>query len=259
MGKKGQFDYAYNAQISVDADLQIIVGQHISQHANDKQEIEPALTALQDAAEQLPASLSADNGYWSGANLLALEQKHVDAYIATDKSEKSHKTPLEVSKRKLVKADFQYYEADNTFTCPAGQILVMISESKAGERVYQGRDEVCADCPFRSRCCQSGKGHARTIATDNKESLRQDMNHKMATVAAQNIYKRRKVIVEPVFGQIKNRGFRVRGKEKVAGEFAMVCAAHNFKKIAKAILTGLIRPTFTNYATNLSIWAKYSE
>jgi len=256
MGKNGQFDYAYNAQISVDADLQIIVGQHISQHANDKQEIEPALTALQDTAEQLPASLSADNGYWSGANLQALEQKHIDAYIATDKNEKSHKTPLEASKRKLVKADFQYYEADNTFTCPAGQALVMISESKAGERVYQGRDEICADCPFRSRCCQSEKGHARTITTDDKESLRQDMNHKMATVSAQSIYKRRKVIVEPVFGQIKNRGFRgfsVRGKEKVAGEFAMVCAAHNFKKIVKAILTGLIRPTFTNYATNLSI------
>jgi len=34
MGKKGSsFDYAYNAQISVDADLQIIVAQHISQNA----------------------------------------------------------------------------------------------------------------------------------------------------------------------------------------------------------------------------------
>jgi len=48
-----------------------------------------------------------------------------------------------------------------------------------------------------------------------------------------------------VFGQIKNTGFRgfsVRGKDKVAGEFSMVCAAHNFKKMAKAIFTGLIRP-----------------
>jgi len=62
------------------------VGQHISQHANDKQEIEPALTALQDAAEQLPSRLSADNGYWSGANLQALEQKGVDAYVAPAKT-----------------------------------------------------------------------------------------------------------------------------------------------------------------------------
>jgi hypothetical protein len=44
------------------------------------------------------------------------------------------------------------------------------------------------------------------------------------------IYKRRKVIVEAVFGHIKNTGFRrfsVRGKEKVAGEFSLVCSAYN--------------------------------
>jgi len=68
--------------------------------------------------------------YWSGANLQALEQKGVDAYVATGKDEKLHKIPVEASERKLVKADFQYHEADNTFTCPAGQVLVMISESK---------------------------------------------------------------------------------------------------------------------------------
>ena len=60
MGKKGSFDYAYNAQISVDADLQIIVAQHISQNANDKQEVEPA---LQESTDRLPEKLSADNGY----------------------------------------------------------------------------------------------------------------------------------------------------------------------------------------------------
>ena len=73
---------------------------------------------------------------------------------------------------------------------------------------------------------------------------------------AQAIYKQRKVIVEPVFGQIKNSGFRsfsLRGKDKVAGEFSIVCAAHNFKKIAKAILTGLIRPEFGNSTTQTAI------
>ena len=43
MGKKGGFDYSYNGQISVDEDNQIIVGQHLSQNANDKQEAEPGL------------------------------------------------------------------------------------------------------------------------------------------------------------------------------------------------------------------------
>ena len=39
MGKKGAFDYAYNAQIGVDGDAQIIVGQHVSQAANDQREV----------------------------------------------------------------------------------------------------------------------------------------------------------------------------------------------------------------------------
>ena len=256
MGKKGQFDYAYNGQISVDADFQIIVGQHISQHANDKQEVEPALQALQDTTDQLPDQMSLDNGYFSGSNLHALEQQQVDAYVATDKGEKTHQTPLKDSARKLVKADFSYAEASNTFTCPEGQTLPMVSEAKDGSRVYQGRIEVCAECPLKSRCCQSTTGQARTISTDDKEPLRQGMRRKMQTAEGQTVYKQRKVIVEPVFGQIKNSGFRdfsVRGKDKVAGEFSIVCAAHNIKKIAKAILTGLIRPEFGKYAISARI------
>ena len=257
MGKKGSsFDYAYNAQISVDADLQIIVAQHISQNANDEQEVEPALEALQETTDRLPEQLSADNGYFSGGNLQALEHSSIDAYIATDKGEKTHKNPLDGSERKLVKADFEYHEADNIFICPQGQVLTMKRESHDGHRVYQGSSEVCAECPLQSRCCQSAKGEARTITTDDKEALRQQMNAKMATEPAKAIYGKRKTIVEPVFGQIKNSGFRgfsVRGKEKVAGEFSLVCATHNFKKIAKAIFTGLIRPEFGNLATNEAI------
>jgi len=73
---------------------------------------------LQYTVGRLPDQLSADNGYWSGDNLQALEQSGVDAYIATDKGEKTHKIALDSSDRKLVKADFDYHETDNTFTCP---------------------------------------------------------------------------------------------------------------------------------------------
>jgi len=101
------------------------VAQHVSQNANDKQEVAPALQALKESTGRLPEKLSADNGYWSGDNLQALEQSGTDAYIATEKGEKTHKIPLDSSDRKLVKADFDYHEADNTFTCPEGQILTM--------------------------------------------------------------------------------------------------------------------------------------
>ena len=52
------------------------------------------------------------------------------------------------------------------------------------------------------------------------------------------IYAKRKIIVEPVFGQIKTGGFRrfsLRGFKKAGGEFSLVCAVSNFKKIVNTI------------------------
>ena len=49
----GGFEQAYNAQASVDMETMIIVGNHVSQQPNDKQEVEPALVQL----NQLPESL----------------------------------------------------------------------------------------------------------------------------------------------------------------------------------------------------------
>jgi transposase len=247
MGKKGDFDYRYNAQISVDSDTQIIVGQHLSQNANDKRELKPALEQVKETTEELPDKLSADNGYMSGDNLAALDESPVNIYIATDKGEKKNKIPLSESERKLVKADFDYNEKENTFTCPGGQILEMKRESEDGTRTYQGKAGVCANCQYQIRCCQSKKGSARSITSDAKEPLRQQMNSKMEKDDSKAVYKERKIIVEPVFGQIKNTGFRgfsVRGKEKAAGEFSLVCATHNIKKIARAMIRGVVRPEY---------------
>jgi len=97
---------------------------------------------------------------------------------------------LDESERKLTKADFTYHEESNSFTCPGEQTLNLVRKCKDAE--------VCAKCPYQSRCCESKKGEARTITTDDKEPLRQDMNAKMAKQASKDIYKQRKVVVEPV-------------------------------------------------------------
>ncbi len=244
MGKNGNFDYQYNGQISVDKDNQIIVGQHLSQNANDKKEIDPAIKYIRKTTGTLPSKLSVDNGYMSGDNLEALASADLDAYVATNKGEKKNKIPLDESNRKLTKVDFIYNEQDDCFTCPGGQALILMSTSKDGTKKYQGSSDICNGCEYKNRCCKSTKGQARTINTDDKEPLRKQMNEKMGTEVAKEIYKKRKVIVEPVFGQIKNTGFRgfsVRGHEKTSGEFSLVCTAHNIKKIMKAILKGVVR------------------
>ena len=71
------------------------------------------------------------------------------------------------------------------------------------------------------------------ITSDDKEPLRQAMFDKMKQDESRKIYKKRKTIVEPVFGQIKARlgfrGFSVRGMMRAGGEFSLVCATHNIK------------------------------
>ena len=88
------------------------------------------------------------------------------------------------------------------------------------------------------------------IAQKNRyEPLRQAMNGKMATPEAKKSYEARKVTAEPAYGHIKNSGFRafsLRGKDKVAGEFSLVCASYNFKKMVRAGMAGLIRLKITN-------------
>ena len=248
MGKKGgDFDYKYNAQINTDSDNQIIVGQHVSQKANDTQEVEPALDSIKQAAEKLPEKLSADNGYMSGENLQKLEDSKIDCYIAINKGEKKPKESLEENNRSLVKADFKYDEKNDEFICPGKQILTLVKENKDGSKRYKTDIEKCNKCEYKNRCSKSKKGDSRTISTDANEPLRRKMNDKMELKESKVIYKERKVIVEPVFGQIKNNGFRgfgLRGIEKVKGEFSLVCATHNIKKIVKNIVGGLVRQKF---------------
>ena len=61
------------------------------------------------------------------------------------------------------------------------------------------------------------------------------MSRKLRTKAGRRHYARRKVIVEPVFGQIKEaRGFRrfsLRGLEQVQAEWQLVAAVHNLGKL----------------------------
>ncbi len=66
-------------------------------------------------------------------------------------------------------------------------------------------------------------------------TAKEAMHHKLRTEAGRAVYKMRKAIVEPVFGQIKEqRGFRrfsLRGLNNVQSEWKLVCAVSNLRKL----------------------------
>jgi hypothetical protein len=78
------FVQAYNVQVAVD-DLQLIVGQAVTQDTNDKQQLLPMITTIEEQSGATPTQLLADAGYCSDENLAAIDEMSIDAYIATRK------------------------------------------------------------------------------------------------------------------------------------------------------------------------------
>ena len=70
-------------------------------------------------------------------------------------------------------------------------------------------------------------------------STKEKMQAKLRSPAGKALYAARKQIIEPVFGMIKSargiRKFLVRGLEKVAAEWNLICLTHNLLKIWRHI------------------------
>ena len=82
------FVQAYNAQAAVEPDFQLIVGQAVTQAANDKEQLVPMVAAIEEQSGQRPEEILADSGYCSEKNLQALEsaeqpERRIEAFIAT--------------------------------------------------------------------------------------------------------------------------------------------------------------------------------
>jgi len=77
------FDQHYNAQAAVEQSSILIVGNHLSDHPNDKQEAVPTLASIPTEQIGQPDAAALDNGYFSQANIEAFAARGVDPYIAT--------------------------------------------------------------------------------------------------------------------------------------------------------------------------------
>ena len=89
----------FNAQAAVEPMLQLIVGQQVTQAANDKEQLAPMVETIEQQAGQRPQAILADNGYCSDQNLEYLEsadhpEKRIEGYIATGKQKHGeHRKP----------------------------------------------------------------------------------------------------------------------------------------------------------------------
>jgi hypothetical protein len=92
-GATKAFVQAYNCQIAVDEEHQVIVSQALTNQPPDPEHLQPILRRAQSNCGRLPRKLTADSGYWSEGNAAYCESEGVDAYIATEKFKHGERSP----------------------------------------------------------------------------------------------------------------------------------------------------------------------
>ena len=90
----GGYEQCYNAQASADHDSRLILHSHVTQNANDKQEITPTMKWYAKYPQLKPSiAFNADAGYFSEENIKACEHNNMTPYISFGKEQ--HNQPLE--------------------------------------------------------------------------------------------------------------------------------------------------------------------
>jgi transposase len=94
-GATKSFEQSYNCQAAVDDQAQVIVAAHVTQKANDKQQVKPLIEQMKtNLGEAKPREVSADAGYFSEDNVKYLESEQIESYVATGRQKHGTVEPV---------------------------------------------------------------------------------------------------------------------------------------------------------------------
>ena len=140
----------YNGQLAVDDEFQIIVGNRLTDNANDKGELVRVLDEVADTLGVQPEAVLADAGYRKEADFAVLEQRGIEGYVALGKEGRSDQiqdrknnpaTVRMAAKLATPEARERYKYRKNTVEAPNGwikQVLGFRSFSVRGLKAVQG-------------------------------------------------------------------------------------------------------------------------
>ena len=212
MLRTGQrFVQGYNAQAAVTGD-QLIVAAEVSNAANDTTQFAPLLAAtaqnLAAAGDEVGVGVVvADAGYWSTEN--ATLPSDATLLIATVPATNG----LPADDPRVLARDAVLDRLDR------GELTIRAAATEMG-----------VTATWASQLLTEHRKHGL-----NPAQVRAAMDAKLAEADNAAHYARRKITVEPVFGQIKtNRGYRQfqrRGLTAVNSEWKLICASHNLLKL----------------------------
>ncbi len=251
MQRSGIVAPGYRAEVAIDEKEQIVVACDVINKRTDYEQLLPLIeqteTNLPEILDQDPLIITADSGYSSMEKLKELEsKKHIDAYIPDAKYEGKRRGKIIDEDSPFHKKHFRYDHQKDAYLCPNNEELTFRfrRKEKGGQMasVYQCLSRICQRCRYFGICTKSPDG--RQIRCYDNADVLYRMRQKLDTAGGKQIYAKRKVIVEPPFGNIKHnlkfREFLLRGLKKVKAEFTLIAIAHNILKIARYIRKSLL-------------------
>ena len=236
----GQLKPAYNVQLATEG--QFALAYDVFPNPTDTRTLRPFLNYIEDNFFELPNFIVADAGYGSEANYSDIIENRALTPLITynqyrkEKQRKYKNDPFNTH-------NWEYDEEQDCFICPNNQRLTFRYVSNRTDcygftrsfKVYECED--CSGCPLRSMCTKAKEGNNRRILYNQKwEQQKEYTRKKLSEEKTGEIYGKRKIDVEPVFGFLKaNLGFTrmsVRGKAKVKNELGFAFMAVNLRKYA---------------------------
>lgn len=231
---------AFNAQVMVDQKSGLVVAQEVINKGNDNAMLVSMAEATRSNLGTAAEETVADAGYYAPGQLAEAEQKglHIMVSMFEDKDKRWGKGEFQ-------KSNFTYDEKADIYICPLGRKLRYEGTRRDRYHRFCLRVYRCAggvDCPCRSECSRVKQG--RIIERGEHEWAVERQRAKQKDPAKRKLLRKRKAIVEHVFGQIKEhqafRRFSVRGLENVRTQWALVCTAFNLNKLYRQWLAGTL-------------------
>lgn len=240
--KRGEFDYAYNAQACA-SEQGVIVAAGLTNEASDMGHLPGVVQEVRQLRDDLGLSetegktaITTDSGYFSVDNI-GKEGKGIELLIASgreDKEDSVHNKGMYSVER------FEYVKESDSWRCPGNRQLVRekkkVSKGRPILRRYSCLD--CGGCSLRAHCLRLHE-ERRTLLVKKKQLIRAEMRARLRKPEKQAIYRKRKWVAEQVFGQIKEglgfRGVSVRGTRFARAQWLFACAVHNVMKAVRHV------------------------
>lgn len=231
MKNERRIEPAYSVQTAVDAKHSLIVDYELTQDAADNNHLSIVAQQAQRTLLADELTVCADAGYYDCVDLKHCEDYGITTYVPTPRHKVSKKT--NVPTPEYYPDKFAYDVQTDTYCCPQGQTMHRFA-SKRKEKdqrlIHLYRTAACKECPVRSACTPSKRG--RYINRWEHESVLENLKERL--LLAPEIIKRRKTIIEHVFGTIKKvwgyGALLLRGFHNIGSEFALMMLTYNLRR-----------------------------